>query len=68
MAIEDINEYEWQYLTDQWDGPPGAAYNQTYEFCYEAGWCDHRGTRTIKGDAAVEYYERYKRVKDVGSS
>lgn len=30
--------HEYQFLTDQWDGPPGAAYNQVYEFCRAFGW------------------------------
>lgn len=61
MAIEDINEYDFEFLTDTWSGPKGAAFNQTYEFCYEEGWCDRRGQVTPKGEKAIEYYLEYKR-------
>jgi hypothetical protein len=29
---------EYRFLTDQWDGPAGAAYNQTFEFVKAFGW------------------------------
>lgn len=62
MAIEDINEYEYKMLTQTWDGPAGAAWNATAEFCIEAGWMDRSfGFVTEKGKQAIEYYERYKK-------
>lgn len=54
----DMTIFEYQFLKGEWDGPPGAALNQTYEFCLEAGWCDYHGRVTPSGTKAIEEYEK----------
>lgn len=54
-----MTDMEYEFLTSQWTGPKGAAYNQVFEFCRSFGWCvgfdgggrpvlTDRGIRTIK--------------------
>jgi hypothetical protein len=52
-----LNEYDYAFLTGTWDGVAGAAYNQTYEFCKELGWCDQHGHVTPAGTKAIQEYE-----------
>ena len=61
MAIEDINKHDYALLTKTWEGPAGAGWNATAEFCLEAGWMDHMGFVTPKGQAAIDYYEKHKK-------
>jgi hypothetical protein len=53
----EMNTFEYQFLTGTWKGVGGAAYNQTYEFCKEFGWCDQEGKPTPAGKEAIEKYE-----------
>lgn len=55
-----MTEFEYRYLTDTWEGSRGAAYNQTYEFCKEFGWCDNNGKPTSAGYAVIQAYEMKK--------
>jgi hypothetical protein len=55
-----LNEYDYQFLTGTWEGVAGAAYNQTYEFCKEFGWCDYNGKPTSAGLEAIKAYEMGK--------
>lgn len=57
-----MNEYEYQFLTDTWEGVKGAAYNATYDFCREFGWCNVSGEVTEKGRKALSQYEKLKNV------
>jgi hypothetical protein len=65
-----INEHEYKFLSQQWDGPIGAAYNQVFEFCRQYGLTvgfDHKGRPilTPKGIAAIKAYQaedNYKRI------
>jgi hypothetical protein len=50
-------EYEW---IKGWQGPPGAAYNQIYEFLHEGGVIDRAGKLTPRGHEAVQHYEMKK--------
>lgn len=67
---EMITEHEYQFLTQTWDGPKGAAYNQVFEFCRQFGWCtgfDAQGRPIItkKGAAAIRDFRNddgYKRI------
>jgi hypothetical protein len=52
-----MNKFDYQFLTGTWDGVAGAAYNQTYEFCKEFGWCDRTGKPTDAGLRAIQLYE-----------
>lgn len=52
-----MNAYDYQFLTGKWQGLKGAAYNQTYEFCKEFGWCRQDGSLTEAGEKAVKEYE-----------
>ena len=52
-----MNRFDYEFLTGTWDGVKGAAYNQTYEFCKEFGWCNQAGLPTPKGLEAVKEYE-----------
>lgn len=69
-ALIQMSKFEYEFLTDTWEGPRGAAYNQAYEFCKEFGWIDgfHMdGTPSLtnKGMEAVRAYqagENWKRV------
>jgi hypothetical protein len=56
----ELNEFDYQFLTDTWAGVAGAAYNQTYEFCKEFGWCDKEGKPTSSGYKAIQEYEMKK--------
>lgn len=58
-----MTKYEYELLTGNWDGPPGAALNQCFEFCVEEGWMDHLGIVTPKGRKAVEEYEQNLAVR-----
>lgn len=53
----ELNKYDYQFLTGKWEGVAGAAYNQTYEFCKEFGWCDANGQPTSAGYKAIQEYE-----------
>lgn len=52
-----MNKFDYEFLTNTWSGVAGAAYNQTYEFCKEHGWCRQDGTLTEAGLAAIKEYE-----------
>ncbi len=52
-----MNKYEYQVLTDTWEGVSGAAWCAAYEFCQEFGWIDHNGDVTDKGREALKEYE-----------
>lgn len=54
----DMTIFEYKFLKGEWDGPPGAALNQTYEFCLEAGWVGYDGHVTPSGLRAIEEYEK----------
>jgi hypothetical protein len=56
MKLTDM-EYEW--LTG-WKGPPGAAYNQVYEFLKEDGLVHFDGTTTPLGYKRIQEYEMEK--------
>lgn len=56
----DMNEYEYKFLTSTWKGPMGAAYNATYDFCREFGWCNASGEVTELGKKALDQYEKLK--------
>ena len=56
----DMNKYEYLFLTGTWEGVKGAAYNATYDFCREFGWCDSSGEVTKKGRQALKQYEYLK--------
>lgn len=56
----EMNEYDYQFLTGNWEGVKGAAYNQTFEFCKELGWCDQHGFTTPNGLKAIQAYEMKK--------
>lgn len=58
MVIEEVNIFDYEFLTGAWTGPPGAALWQTAEFCRNAGWGEY-GKPTDKGQAAVDYFEKY---------
>lgn len=60
-----MNRYEYDFLTGNWQGPYGAAYNAVYEYCRESGWCTSDGKITDSGRAAVKRYqenENYLRI------
>lgn len=57
LSNKIMNKYDYQFLTGTWDGVAGAAYNETYEFCKEFGWCDFNGKPTSEGWAAIQAYE-----------
>lgn len=52
-----LNAFDYEFLTGRWSGPSGAAYNQTYEFCKNSGWCNQDGTPTPAGLKAIQEYE-----------
>jgi len=62
---DGITSYEYQVLTNTWDGPGGAALWQAWEFCKEGGLIaatnldgtvvpSERGTKAIKEYQAEE--------------
>jgi hypothetical protein len=64
-----MSKFEYDFLTDAWISPRGAAYNQVYEFCQEFGWVsgfdNRRPVLTQKGLEAVKAYqanENYNRI------
>lgn len=59
-----LNEYEYQVLTQTWDGVYGAAYNACAEICIEEGWMDHFGFVTAKGYKAISDYENRSKDED----
>lgn len=52
-----LNKFDYEFLTGTWSGVAGAAYNQTYEFCKELGWCDQEGKPTPAELKAIQGYE-----------
>lgn len=67
-----MTEHEYEFLTGQWKGPKGAAFNQVFEFSRSFGWCagfDTRGVpvltkRGIKAIKAYQADESMKRSKE----
>lgn len=59
-----LNKYEYQILTQTWDGVYGAAYNACAEICIEEGWMDHFGFVTAKGHKAIADYENKPKDED----
>lgn len=60
---------EYKFLTDQWDGPFGAAYNQVYEFCKDFRWMtgfDKDGTPVLTdlGKREIANWEKGPEVMD----
>lgn len=55
MGRDTLTPLEYEWLTG-WHGPPGAAYNQIYEFLYEDGLIDRQGNKTAKGWRAIAEY------------
>lgn len=64
-----MNQHDYDFLTGQWTGPKGAAYNETFEFCRQFGWCvgfdteggvvlTKHGVKAIKAFQAEENYKR----------
>lgn len=35
-----INQHEFEFLTDNWQGPKDAGYNKVYEYCTECGFIE----------------------------
>jgi len=67
-----MTEHEYEFLTDSWVGPKGAAYNQVYEFCKEFGWLkgfyNNKPLLSRKGTEAVKAYqanENYKQIEAI---
>lgn len=54
-----LTDLEYDWLTG-WSGPPGAAYNQIYEFLYEDGLITKEGHHTPKALEALIEYEKEK--------
>jgi hypothetical protein len=55
--IVELNDWEYDFLTGQWEGPFGAAYMACFEFCKENGLCDMQGQINQWGREAVAKYE-----------
>lgn len=53
----EMTDYEYQILTDSWEGAYRAVYNAAFEFCREFGWCTAKGELTELGRQAVSRYE-----------
>lgn len=56
---EYMNKYEYELLTNTWEGPRGAAYNACFGFCKRFGWLQEKmdGFRvTEKGHKALARY------------
>lgn len=58
-----MNEFDYQFMIGKWEGPPGAALWQTYEYCRNKGWfmglSDHgEPIPTQKGTEAIEAYKK----------
>lgn len=58
LIEEELNQYEYQILTQSWDDVYGAAFNACSEICIENGWMDHFGFVTPKGDRAIDAFEK----------
>lgn len=54
----EINDFEYDFLTGSWEGPYGAAYMATYEWCKNNGLCDQQGRITRWGLEAVKKFEK----------
>ena len=52
-----VSPLEYDFLIGSWRDPKGAAYNATYEFCREEGWCDIYGNPTELGKLQCKKYE-----------
>lgn len=57
-----MNECEYNFMTGNWAGPKGAAWNSVYEFCRKSGWImgwsDHdEPIPTSSGTAAIQDYK-----------
>ena len=61
---------EYEFLTSNWQGPRGAAYNQVCEFCRSFGWCagfdtNGRTILTNKGIQAIKEYQAEENRKRI---
>lgn len=57
-----INEFEYEFLTRNWNGPVGAAYNSVYEWLGENGLIARKldgWHTTSKGKQAVKDFEEF---------
>jgi hypothetical protein len=52
-----LTNFDYEYLTGKWDGPPGAAFNVVAEDCMNAGY-GYYGHPTEKGQKAIIEFER----------
>lgn len=57
-----INKFDYEVLTDTWEGPRGAAYNVSSEYCQENGLLSWSGEVTSKG------YEQINKYKEIISN
>jgi hypothetical protein len=56
-----ITKFDYEFLTGNWEGPKGAAYNAVAEDCKDAGFyngwtCEGLPALTKKGMKALEEY------------
>ncbi len=65
--VTEMNDFDYDLLTGQWEGPKGAAYNVVYEDCKSMGFIKEKmdgWTLTEKGKQAVAYYEAKNGLKN----
>jgi hypothetical protein len=55
-----VTDYDYEFLTDTWEGSKGAAYNVVYEDLLGAGMITRDGKPTSRGYSAIQKYEMHK--------
>lgn len=60
----ELGPLDYEFITGNWSGPAGAAFNCIGEDLYEAGYIDHFGFVTPQGYRAIAKYENGKDVGD----
>lgn len=59
----EMTKHEYEFMSGQWEGPKGAAYNQTYEFCREFDWIMGFSAhgKPIPTQAGIDAMEEFKK-------
>jgi len=56
MAAFKLEHFDYDFLSGNWGGPKGAAYNTVFEDLREAGLVSFEGKPTPAGEAAMAAY------------
>lgn len=56
----ELTSFDYEFLTNTWEGVKGAAYWACYEYCTGSGLVDRAGRLTDLGERAIHRYQAAK--------